>query len=197
MVVFPEKEVSLVCPACQKKRQVKISIFHLKKREKEEYHCACGLKLLTIKLLPLDETFISLCFFNDSQMQRYRLKEFVALDLNQTVSQHKGMRLKTQEGEYDPLKYDPLKDEKFLKEYFVAPIIMYELLSHLEGLGYQGKIQCECNNFKGELELFPEYLILRCQNCKRSKIFWALSEEDVLKLGQKAILLTTMPKKEK
>jgi len=180
MVVFPEKEFTLVCPACNTQRQVKISVFSLKKREQEDYYCSCGLRLLTVKLLNLEETLVRLFFFNDSEIRSYRLKEFINLDLERVAPRQ---RIKVE-------KYDPLKDENFLKEYFVAPNIMYELLSHLEGLGCQGKIQCECDNFKGELELFPEYLILRCQNCQRAKIFWALSEEDVLKLGQKAILLT-------
>ncbi|NYE57455.1 hypothetical protein [Carboxydothermus ferrireducens] len=191
MVVFPEKEVTLRCPACQKNRQLKISVFSLKKREKEDYFCACGLKLLTIRLLNLEETVIRLYFYDDSEIKSFRLKEFVALDFSSVTPKNNGLSLKPRRS------YDPLKDENFLKEYFVAPAVMYELLSHLEGLDYQGKIQCECNNFKGELELFPEYLILRCQNCQRAKIFWATQEEDVLKLGQKAILLTTVPKKEK
>ena len=185
MVVFPEKEVILVCPACSSKRQVKISVFSLKKREHEEFYCSCGLKLLTVKIINLEETLVRLYFFNDSEIKSFRLKEFINLDLGREIPRP---RLKVQKD------YDPLKDENFLKEYFVSPGIMYELLSHLEGLGCQGKIECECNNFKGELELFPEYLILRCQNCQSAKIFWAISEEDVLKLGQKAILLTKSTK---
>lgn len=64
-------------------------------------------------------------------------------------------------------------------KYFYNSEVMYETLEHVYSIAGRDKLFCSCGNYDVEIEIFPEYLELLCEECgSRGKIM-AETETDL------------------
>ena len=65
------------------------------------------------------------------------------------------------------------------EDYFTNFNILEKVLKQLYNLNKEGKINCDCGKFKIDVQLFPDRLELKCNNCHSVKIIFAETEEDL------------------
>jgi hypothetical protein len=64
-------------------------------------------------------------------------------------------------------------------DYFDNPDIMYEILDRLYEIAENGDLKCNCGNNDIAIEIFPDYLELRCEHCRSFAVLMASTKEDL------------------
>jgi ribosomal protein L31 len=72
-----------------------------------------------------------------------------------------------------------MAEELGYSDYFDNPDIMYDVLDRLYEIAENGNLKCNCGNHDIAIEIFPDYLELRCEYCNSNAIVVASTEEDL------------------
>lgn len=72
-----------------------------------------------------------------------------------------------------------MAEELGYTDYFENPDIMYDVLDRLYQIAENGNLLCNCGNQDIEIEIFPDYLELKCGYCHSSARIMARTEKDL------------------
>jgi len=99
--------------------------------------------------------------------------------------------------ERDDRSISDMAEELGYADYFDNPDIMYEVLDRLYEIAESGQLKCNCGNNDIAIEIFPDYLELRCECCKSYAVIMAATEQDLEIINNlDEIHLTRFPFKE-
>jgi hypothetical protein len=191
MVVPTEIKIALRCPYCDKIEINSLSLFEFSGTSSIIKKCSCGEELLNIhtknnKVYLLQYYCVMCDSLHVIPLKRHQIwsynKEGFEISCSDTAI-NVGFIGKTNWIK-DKIKEQPHTLAEFAKqmgftEYFMNPEIMYEILEHIYHVAENGNLYCSCGNYDLDIEIFPEYIELFCEDCGFSEIITAKTEDDL------------------
>jgi phage FluMu protein Com len=192
MLINGCKTLIIRCKLCGRLGKYDLNLFNLAGGRKIEYKCECG------------DTNISIQRINNIFKARINCfncgnEHFIDLDLNEMLKEDNmfyciyGGELffigSKEKANQILLKSQNSLDESespiYANEYFNNIKVFSEALKQLYLLSSKGKVNCDCGKSDIQMQLFPDRLELKCNNCKSVKIIFAETEEDLSILMKK------------
>ncbi len=195
MIVPTETIIALRCPYCDKIELNTLSLFEFSGTSSIGKKCSCGEELLNIysknnKVFWL-KYYCAMCdSFHVIPLKRYQIWALnntngFEISCNDTaisvgyIGKNNWVKEKIKE---QPHTLAEFAKQMGFTEYFTNPEIMYEILEHVYHVAENGNLYCSCGNYDLNIEIFPEYIELFCEECGYSDIISAETEDDLNKV---------------
>ena len=192
MIKATDMLVAMRCPKCGQLDYHTISRFGFSSQKKKECYCTCGAVKLIITTKDHKSYWLQVpCVVcENNHVRQISGKKLWSSEITSLYCQEIGVEL----GYIGPaeevkklsmdLDFDNVfdcfsSDLVFEDEYFHNSEIMYEVLNCLRDIAEQGLLYCQCGKQSIEVDIFPDCLELRCQDCDRAHIIYAETEDDL------------------
>lgn len=180
------KSILVRCRFCGRLRKYELNIFNIKKNNPLEYKCECG--EINVKLARINNKGkLEVACFDCGDVH------YFILDLQQILKSRNilycifGRKLcfigsEEKANQMILENQANLRDNSniiYKEDYFTNFNILEKVLKQLYNLNKEGKINCDCGKFKIDVQLFPDRLELKCNNCHSVKIIFTETQEDL------------------
>ncbi len=189
MIVSTIVTVTLRCPSCGKMDFQALSLFSFARKKTIKISCSCGTGLISVGTKDRKNFWLQVdCIMCET-------KHLFNLKLKQIWSDHV-YTVKCDEtdveigfiGPRDKVRECLKSQDKSLREmaedlgyvdYFENPEVMYEILDYLYKIVEEGQLYCQCGNYHIAVEIFPDRLELKCDQCNSQGIIYAETDADL------------------
>lgn len=194
MLLHTESMAAIKCPECGKPNFGSFSLFSIKKFP-FKLHCECGTELLTIGTRDKHHFWLDyecyLCedrhyaFLGRSQLFGQKAEPFFCEEIGIAVG-YVGPEQKVKKAiKLHDRSLEEMAKELGFNDYFINPQVMYRILEHLYNLAEQGELTCSCGSRSIEIEIYPDYLELKCEKCSAGRTIVGENERDLEVLNTK------------
>lgn len=194
MVLNTVNVVAIRCPECGRMDFHALSMFDFSGKKTRKIECSCGVGLMTIGTKDWKRFWIQVhCIMCETMHMLYFArrelwsKRVIELNCDDTEVEigYIGPRegVKAAIAKQDKSLQEMAEDLGFV-EYFENPEIMYEVLDSLHRFAEGNLLSCQCGNTQINVEIFPERVELRCDNCEAQAVFYAESYTDIQEINR-------------
>lgn len=187
MLINGLKTLIIRCRFCGRLRQYDINLFEAMKNNSIEYICKCGEINARINKGINNDIRVELGCFPCGDKHYYSMKLKDVLRNDNRIYCYQGFQacfigskkvanqillekqMNLREGNRDTCGED----------YFNNFKVLGRALKHLYVLNQNHKITCDCGNSSIDVELFPDRIELKCDNCHSVNIIFAETDEDL------------------
>ena len=199
MLLHTENIIAIRCPDCDKLNVGAFSLFSLK-QQPFQMQCECGTELLILETRDCRNFSIyflcSLC--EDQHLSFLRREQVLGAEAEPVYCEEIGVAagyvgpepevLSVMEEQHKSI--EEMAEELAYGDYFINPPVMYRILKHIYNLAENGMLSCSCGSRSIEIEIFPDNLELKCENCSSGKTIMGQTETDlkILRIEQMEIV---------
>lgn len=192
MYIPTSSAVAIRCPFCGQLEFHALSLFAFAGANFTKIHCSCGKPLISIgtknrRLFRLHVECVMcetkhLYYFTRQQLWSSEVLEIDCEETGLEIAYIGPINKVRQQVQRQERSLAEMAEEMGFNEYFDNPEVMYGILDHLYQLAESGDLSCRCGNQNIEIEIFPDYLELRCDYCRSSAKIMAQDEKDLNKI---------------
>lgn len=189
MLVSTTTIVAVRCAVCGKMDFHAMSLFSFAGKKVHRLTCSCGAGLMSLGSKDRRQFWLQLeCLMCESRhIYYYNRQELWSGHLIVLTCEETDLAI-GYIGSKEQVRKSILQQDKSVQEmaedlgfvdYFENPEIMYEVLENLQQLAEDGRLSCQCGCYQINVEVFPDRLELRCENCDAVGLFYAESDCDL------------------
>ena len=180
------KSIVVRCRFCGRLRRYELNIFNINENNVQEYKCKCG--ETNVKLARINNKVkLEIGCFSCGEIHHFILdlqKMLKSKNILYCIFGEKLCFLGSKEKANQIILENQtnLCDNSSISyegDYFTNFNILEKVLKHIYALNKDGKINCDCGKSKIDIQLFPDRLELKCNNCKSVKMIFAETEDDL------------------
>lgn len=188
MLINTNTAFAIRCDICGRLKLHDISLFDICKTGEIEFKCLCGQPNAIIKTKNYKSFIMEIpCFAcQDTHVFKYSLKQLVKGNIV-TRCIETGMEISFIGNNEDINqlmdKYERdsknILNELGFYDYFHNFDIAMQCLTKVKELSDRRMVNCDCGNSNIDVELFPDRIELKCNQCESVQIIYAENEEDL------------------
>lgn len=199
--------VAIRCSACGQLEFHTLSMFDFAGSNSHRFECLCGKSLLYLNTKDRKKFSLQVeCVMCEAKHMLYvSRKKIWSEDVLTIYCEENGLEI----GyigpndkvlacvENEDRSIADMAEELGYSDYFDNPDVMYDVLDRLYEIAENGNLKCTCGNHDIAIEIFPDYLELRCEYCRSHAVVMASTEGDLeLANSLDEIRLTRFPSNE-
>lgn len=190
MVPIPTSStIAIRCSACGQLEFHTLSLFDFSGANSQKYECSCGQSILHVSTKNRKKFILQIeCVMCEAKHILYLTrKQIWSTEVVNIYCEENGLGIgyigpddKVLECvENEDKSIAAMAAELGYTDYFDNPDIMYEILDRLYEIAENGDLKCNCGNNDIAIEIFPDYLELRCEHCRSFAVLMASTKEDL------------------
>ncbi|MDS1030362.1 hypothetical protein RDV78_07680 [Bacillota bacterium LX-D] len=167
--------IAMRCPACNQLELHSLSFFDFARQRTYKMECSCGRSLLSVGTkdrkmfwLQIDCEMCEskhLYYFKRKQIWSENILEIECTDTGIEIA-YIGPKEKIRQCvQQQNRSLEDIAQEVGFVDYFDNPEVMYQILDRINEIAEAGELRCQCGNQNIEIEVFPDSLELRCEDC--------------------------------
>lgn len=189
MLIPTTTVIALRCQFCGRMSFQGLSLFQFSRTRSHRFECTCGEELFSIiskdrKVFWL-QFICSMC--ESRHVIRLAKREIWSSQVFDLYCEDTGLEV-GHTGPREAVRQRVQEQDKTLAEmaqqlgftdYFENPDVMYQVLEHLHKIAENGNLYCSCGNQDVEIEIFPDFVELRCDHCLAKVTVMARDQQDL------------------
>ena len=168
--IYSEREIALRCSLCGKLEHHTLSVFAFSGAHSQRIYCSCGFRNAVINMKDRHSVYIQVpCILCETEhVFSYPTRQFWSTGLEGLTCPESGAELGffgVPEQLKEAVEQWAQRHAGGFEDYFRNPSVMFDMLNHLHNVAENQRLYCHCGSQEIEVDLYPDYLELRCSRC--------------------------------